>query len=234
MQYRLNPLFSAALVACAAAVATTATTAAAASDGKKSDPWSNSGPDSDDPSAATPVPQEAPAPGTPAVTEEPIPTPTTPAGADAATVVTEEAPSPTNAPSETAAPSATETESETTAILAALPEDEATQKVIEAPVANARKALARATAMRNADDPEHARMMDAVAVEWARVAADLVKAREVETLLTKVQRELFDLKQKIDRARLLLEETHARRARATQQLDDLDPAKPASDKGAAQ
>lgn len=144
-----------------------------------------------------------------------------------------EAPSPTTAPSGTpTAPSKTEqapseTTTNATAILASLPQDDATQAVVADAVAKATKALTRATDMRNAGDPEHARMMDAVAVEWALVAVDLVNARKAETLLTKIQRKLFDLKEKIDRARLLLEETHARKARAAQQLDDLK--QPAAD-----
>ena len=40
-----------------------------------------------------------------------------------------------------------------------------------------------------------------------------------------------DMKEKIDRARLLLEETHARKARAGQQLDDLTQPAPAPKKG---
>ncbi len=223
MQYRLNLLLAAALTACAACVATAAS---AASDGPKSDPASNSGPDKADPAKEAGA---KPAPGA----EGPAATP-------ADTPAAEEVPSSTQAPSETTGPSPTtapseapQPPSETTAILASLPQDEATQKVVEDAVGKARKALARATDMRNADDPEHARMMDAVAVEWARVAVDLVKAREAETLLTKIQRELFDLKQKIDRARLLLEETHARKARAGQQLDDLTQSESSPKKGTA-
>jgi hypothetical protein len=89
------------------------------------------------------------------------------------------------------------------------------------PLTKARAALTRAHSMDLANDPSHAEMMRAVAREWIAVARDLIRTTDAEALAEGAEKKLDELETKTVRGRALLEETVARRARATAVLEQL-------------
>jgi hypothetical protein len=98
----------------------------------------------------------------------------------------------------------------------------ATAKVVAEPVAQAKRALARAHGARAAGDAAHARMLDALALEWAETARELLRAAAAETTAAEAARRAREVATQLERARALLEETQARRGRAAAELERLE------------
>lgn len=97
----------------------------------------------------------------------------------------------------------------------------ASRPIVEKPVASAKAAQRRARAARDAGDLQHATELDLLALTWAQVASDLLRAAASEQKLADVQRAVADLEQKSVRTQALIEQTIARRGRAEQNLATL-------------
>jgi hypothetical protein len=104
----------------------------------------------------------------------------------------------------------------------------ATRAVVAEPLAKAKAAAQRAQNARGAGDLHHATELDALALTWAQVADDLVRAATAEKRLSDVQKQVSDLEQKSVRTQALIEQTIARRGRAEQNLTSAEAAKPGS------
>lgn len=94
--------------------------------------------------------------------------------------------------------------------------------VVAEPVEQARRALARAHGARAAGDAAHARLLDALALEWAETAQVLVRAGTAEAAATETARRAREVGTQLQRARALLEETQARRGRAAAELERVE------------
>jgi hypothetical protein len=93
-----------------------------------------------------------------------------------------------------------------------------TRSVVADPVAKAKAAQQRAQNARGAGDLQHATELDTLALTWAQVADDLVRAAAAEKQLADLQKSVTDLEQKAVRTQALIEQTIARRGRAEQNL----------------
>lgn len=96
-------------------------------------------------------------------------------------------------------------------VLAALPKDEATTKLVAEPTKKAKEAVARAHGAHLAKDEEGARLLGKVALAWAESAAAWVRAAEAEKKAAEGEGRHKDLKDKIERAKALVAETEARK-----------------------
>jgi len=103
-----------------------------------------------------------------------------------------------------------------------------TRTLVEAPLAKAKAAQARARAARGSGDLHHATELDALALTWAQVADDLVRTAAAEKKLSDLQKQVADLEQKAARTQALIEQTIARRGRAEQNLSALEANKAAT------
>jgi hypothetical protein len=90
--------------------------------------------------------------------------------------------------------------------------------VVAEPVKQARKALERAHGARTAGDTTHARLLDALALEWAQTAETLSRAAKSEADAAAAQKQAQATATKLERGRTLLEETQARKGRAEAEL----------------
>jgi hypothetical protein len=90
--------------------------------------------------------------------------------------------------------------------------------IIAEPVKQARKALERAHGARTGGDTSHARLLDALALEWAKTAETLSRAAKSEEGAATAQKQAQDATTQLDRSRTLLEETQARKGRAEAEL----------------
>jgi len=115
---------------------------------------------------------------------------------------------------------------EAAATIQALSSKPEARKLAAEPIQQARKALGRALDARRAGDQRHAGMLDQVAAEWVGVADAVVRSAQIEKQADALQRKVAEAETRIVRAKALLEETVARRARAAQKLQELghDPA----------
>lgn len=100
--------------------------------------------------------------------------------------------------------------------------------LVDGPLTRARAALNRATQARRAKQLEQASVLERVALGWAQLGQLLVKTVALETEATKLETAQNDLDTRIKRARALLEETLARRARAQETLKKLEQPTPAA------
>ena len=91
-------------------------------------------------------------------------------------------------------------------------------RTVQDPVAKAKAAQQRAQSARGAGDLQHATELDALALSWAQVAADLLRTAAAEKKLADLQKAVADLEQKAVRTQALIEQTIARRGRAEQNL----------------
>jgi hypothetical protein len=107
------------------------------------------------------------------------------------------------------------------AILAPLEHDAAHASLLSDSIKQARFALERATRMRDANDEPRARLAEGVALRWAEVARDLVRAAEAEQGATAARLAADDAGARADRERALLEEAIARQGRLHAELDAL-------------
>lgn len=90
--------------------------------------------------------------------------------------------------------------------------------VVAEPVKQARRALERAHGARTAGDTSHARMLDALALEWAQTAETLSRAAKSEADAASAQKQSQASATSLERGRTLLEETQARKGRAEAEL----------------
>jgi hypothetical protein len=90
--------------------------------------------------------------------------------------------------------------------------------IAQDPLAKAKAAQKRAQSARGAGDLQHATELDVLALTWAQVALDLLRATASEKKLAELQRAVADLEQRAVRTQALLEQTIARRGRAEQNL----------------
>jgi hypothetical protein len=93
-----------------------------------------------------------------------------------------------------------------------------TRSIVQDPVAKAKAAQQRAQNARGAGDLQHATELDTLALTWAQVADDLVRAAAAEKALSDLQKTVTELEQKAVRTQALIEQTIARRGRAEQNL----------------
>lgn len=110
------------------------------------------------------------------------------------------------------------------AILSRLESDAASKSATAGAVSQARKALERSRNARAAGDQAHAEMLDDLALEWAELGQDTVRATQSEAQAEALERQLLETETKTVRARALLEETIARRGRAREKLEQLESA----------
>ncbi|NRA32633.1 MAG: hypothetical protein HRU17_04765 [Polyangiaceae bacterium] len=96
--------------------------------------------------------------------------------------------------------------------------------LVKQPVAQARKALERVQSVGDAKDKQHQPMLEGLAWQWTKVAADLIRAAAAEDRARSAEEELATLRTKLVRAQALLEQTIARRDRAKAQLPQTDRA----------
>ena len=100
-----------------------------------------------------------------------------------------------------------------------------TTKALEAasyPIAEARKMLARAAELRGLGDVARAEIAEDAALEWALTARELVHAVELETESREQVVAADDAGSRAARARALLDEAIARRAKLQNELDALE------------
>lgn len=101
-------------------------------------------------------------------------------------------------------------------VLAAL---DAKAKVVAAPAGKAREALERARGARVSGDALHMQQLEALALEWAETARDVLRAIGAEQVAATEQTRARELETKVERARVLLGETQARLGRAAAELE---------------
>jgi hypothetical protein len=95
-------------------------------------------------------------------------------------------------------------------------------EVASQPIAEARKMLARANELRGLGDVTRAELAEDTALEWALTARELVRAVELETDGRDQAIAADDAGTRAARARALLEEAIARRAKLQKDLDALE------------
>ena len=96
---------------------------------------------------------------------------------------------------------------------------EAKSKELVAPlVARAQKALERALAARRSGDQAHGSQLEALALELASAAKDLVRTHAAEAAAKASEEKALDLETRVVRARALVEQAAARRGRASERL----------------
>lgn len=95
---------------------------------------------------------------------------------------------------------------------------------VKDPLAKAKAAQHRAQNARAAGDLPHATELDLLALTWAEVADDLLRAAASEKQLAELQKSVSDLEQRAVRTQALIEQTIARRGRAEQNLASVSAA----------
>jgi hypothetical protein len=93
---------------------------------------------------------------------------------------------------------------------------------VDALLARARAALARADTLRAAGDSSRARLADGLARDWAETARDANAAAEAEARAEAARRNALDAGATLERERALLEENVARVGRLRAQLETLE------------
>jgi hypothetical protein len=94
--------------------------------------------------------------------------------------------------------------------------------LVDGALTRARAALNRATQARVLKQLEQASVLERIALGWAQFGQLLIKTVTLEAAATKLEKTQNDLDTRIKRARALLEETLARRARAQEALKKLE------------
>jgi hypothetical protein len=88
-------------------------------------------------------------------------------------------------------------------------------------IVQAKDSLERATRMHNAGDPSHARLAEALALEWARLARDRARALAAEKSATDAQVADIEAAARVEREQSLLEEAITRSGRLKAELATL-------------
>jgi hypothetical protein len=96
-------------------------------------------------------------------------------------------------------------------------------KLANEPLTRATNSLRRAADARVAGDHAHGARLEGVGREWAETGRDLVRAAEAERQAHELYSKAAALETKAVRGRALLEETMARRERAREKLQQLEP-----------
>jgi hypothetical protein len=117
-------------------------------------------------------------------------------------------------------------------ILTELEADSEHRPLTETAVGQARAALGRASEERRNKRHERAAVLEKVALTWAGLGRALVRTVALEKKAGDLEKEQNALETKLKRARALLEETLARRARARAALDKLEQPAAPDDAGA--
>jgi colicin import membrane protein len=107
---------------------------------------------------------------------------------------------------------------EAEAAIKALSSTPEARKLAAEPLQQARRALQRARDAERAEDQRHAAMLDDLGTEWVGVAEAVVRSAGIERRADQIQKQVAEAETRIVRAKALLEETVARRARAEQKL----------------
>jgi hypothetical protein len=107
-------------------------------------------------------------------------------------------------------------------LLSDLERDSVHRAALAGSIGKARDALTRAKAMDRAGDARHAALLRAAAREWIDGARDLARATDAEAKAEQAEKAVDDLETKRVRGRALLEETIARRGRASALLEQLE------------
>jgi chromosome segregation ATPase len=102
------------------------------------------------------------------------------------------------------------------------------RSLVDGPLTRARAALNRANQARHQKQLEQASVLERIALGWAQLGQLLVKTATLEADAAKLETTQNDLDTRLKRARALLEETLARRARAQETLKKLEPPPPAA------
>jgi hypothetical protein len=97
-----------------------------------------------------------------------------------------------------------------------------TPSLVQNPVKRSRDLLERATRMRNAGDDVHARLAEAAALQWARVAQDLVRTADAEATAQNARLKALDASASAERERALLEQQLAQNGRLQAELRALE------------
>jgi hypothetical protein len=92
------------------------------------------------------------------------------------------------------------------------------KSLLREPAAKARNALKRVLDARAAGDAAHAVELAAMASDWVNLAANVVRAVELEQEVVSVQNQLTELDQKRRHTETLLEATIAQRERSNEEL----------------
>ena len=116
---------------------------------------------------------------------------------------------------------------ETTRLLAEV-DTPSTHSLVQDPVAKSKAAQQRAENARGAGDLQHATELHALALTWAQVAQDLVRAAAAEKQVADIQKTVADLEQKAVRTQALIEQTIARKGRAEQNLASIPSLAPSA------
>lgn len=96
------------------------------------------------------------------------------------------------------------------------------RSLVDGPLTRARAALNRANQARRQKQLEQASVLERIALGWAQLGQLLVKTSTLEADAVKLETTQNDLDTRLKRARALLEETLARRARAQEALKKLE------------
>lgn len=85
-----------------------------------------------------------------------------------------------------------------------------------------KSATDRARAVRSEDRTRLGKPLEELAALWTRVQKEFVRASELERTADQKEKELGELEERTKRARLLIEQTEARHARARSRLKELE------------
>lgn len=112
------------------------------------------------------------------------------------------------------------------------------KKLAAEPLKSAKGALERAADARATGDKQHAKLLDALALEWAESASDLTRSATLEQKSAELEAKAAELDAKAVRALAIIEEAVARRGRAELELNEQEtaaqaPATTADEKKAA-
>jgi len=91
--------------------------------------------------------------------------------------------------------------------------------IVKEAIHQVKKSLDRARGADSAGDSKHGRMLGSLALEWAEIAKDLLRAVDAEQKAREAEQKLKDKRAQTERARALLAETQARLERAKGELD---------------
>jgi hypothetical protein len=106
-------------------------------------------------------------------------------------------------------------------------------EIAKAELAQAEHALVRADRARKSGDHAHATLLENIALEWAEAASELERAAAAEKAALELEKKLVEAEKKTVRAQALLEQTAARKARASTQLVELEAAAGVASEGQA-
>jgi Lon protease-like protein len=105
--------------------------------------------------------------------------------------------------------------------------------LVRDPVKRARDLLERGRRMRAAGDDVHARLAEAAALEWAKVASELVRTADIEAKAAAARLAVVDASAAAERERAMLEQQLAQNGRLQAELRSLEAdAAPPRDGGA--